>query len=79
MNPNTSAANADAIRQVTQTKTDNQAIAWDKAQQEGAITWDQAQQQAAFQQRQSDQTLEFTAQRNQYELAHRTNSRSTRA
>jgi hypothetical protein len=69
LNPNTSAANADALRQVTQSKTDNQAIAWDKAQQQGAIEWDKAQQEAASQQRQSDQALEFTAQRNQYELA----------
>jgi len=58
MRSHTSAANADAIRQVTQSKTDKEAIEWDKAQQA-----------AAFQQRQSDQTLEFTAQRNQYELA----------
>jgi len=69
MNPDTSAANADAIRQVTQSKTDKEAIAWDKAQQQGAIEWDKAQQEAAFQQRQSDQTLEFAAQRHQYELA----------
>jgi uncharacterized protein (UPF0333 family) len=69
VNPNTSAANADAIRQVTQTKTDKEAIAWNNAQQQGALEWDKAQQEAAFQQRQSDQTLAFTAQRNQYELA----------
>jgi len=60
---------ADAIRQVTQSKADNEAIAWNKAQQQVAIEWDKAQQEAAFQQRQSDQTLAFTAQRNQYELA----------
>jgi hypothetical protein len=69
INPDTSAAKADAIRQVTQSNTDKGAIEWAKAQQQAAIEWDKAQQAAAFQQRQSDQTLEFTAQRNQYELA----------
>jgi len=69
MNPDTSAAKADAIRQVTQSNTDKGAIEWAKAQQQGAIEWDKAQQEAAFQQRQSDQILEFQAQRNQAELA----------
>jgi len=69
LNPDTSAAKADAIRQVTQSNTDKGAIEWAKAQQKEAIAWDTAQQEAAFQQRQSDQTLEFAAQRNQYELA----------
>ena len=69
LNPDTSAAKADAIRQVTQSKTDKGAIEWAKAQQQAAIEWANAQQAAAFQQRQSDQTLEFKAQRNQAELA----------
>ena len=69
LNPDTSAAKADAIRQVTQSKTDKEAIEWAQAQQKEAIEWDKAQQEAAFQQRQSDQTLEFEAQRNQAELA----------
>jgi len=80
LNPDTSAAKADAIRQVTQSKTNKeaidladaqqkQAIDWANAQQKQAIDWDKAQQEAAFQQRQSDQTLAFTAQRHQYELA----------
>jgi hypothetical protein len=69
MNPDTSAAKADAIRQVTQSNTDKGAIEWAQAQQNEAIAWDKAQQAAALQQRQSDQTLEFAAQRNQYELA----------
>lgn len=69
LNPDTSAAKADAIRQVTQGKTDKGAIEWAKAQQQAAIEWAKAQQAAAFQQRQSDQTLEFQAQRNQAELA----------
>jgi hypothetical protein len=69
LNPDTSAAKADAIRQVTQSNTDKGAIEWAKAQQQEAIEWDKAQQAAVFQQRQSDQTLEFEAQRHQYELA----------
>ena len=69
LNPDTSAAKADAIRQVTQSKTNKEAIEWAQAQQKEAIEWDKAQQEAAFQQRQSDQTLELEAQRNQYELA----------
>jgi hypothetical protein len=69
LNPDTSAAKADAIRQVTQSNTDKGAIEWAKAQQQAAIEWDKAQQAAAFQQRQSDQTLELQAQRNQAELA----------
>ena len=69
MNPDTSAAKADAIRQVTQSKANKEAIEWAQAQQKEAIEWDKAQQEAAFQQRQSDQTLEFKAQRNQAELA----------
>jgi len=69
LNPGTSAAKADAIRQVTQSKANKEAIGWAQAQQKEAIEWDKAQQAAAFQQRQSDQTLELEAQRNQYELA----------
>jgi len=69
LNPDTSAAKADAIRQVTQSKANKEAIEWAQAQQKEAIEWDKAQQAAAFQQRQSDQTLELEAQRNQYELA----------
>ena len=69
LNPDTSAAKADAIRQVTQSKANKEAIEWAQAQQKEAIEWDKAQQEAAFQQRQSDQTLEFKAQRNQAELA----------
>ena len=69
LNPDTSAAKADAIRQVTQGKANKEAIDWANAQQKQAIELDKAQQAAAFQQRQSDQTLELQAQRNQAELA----------
>ena len=69
MNPDTSAAKADAIRQVTQSKANKEAIDWANAQQKQAIEWDKAQQEAVVQQRQSDQTLELQAQRNQAELA----------
>ncbi len=65
MNPDTSAAKADAIRQVTQSKANKEAIDWANAQQKQAIEWDKAQQEAVVQQRQSDQTLELQAQRNQ--------------
>ena len=58
LNPNTSAAKADAIRQVTQSKIDKGAIEWAKAQQEAVVL-----------QRQSDQALAFEAQRDTYELA----------
>ena len=58
LNPNTSAAKADAIRQVTQSKIDKEAIEWAKAQQAAVVL-----------QRQSDQALAFEAQREPYRLA----------